>query len=60
MFDSYESPYGTNPPKFDWEERFYEALLGGRDPAKIISLRNGLSILASARLFRCQTKNGAR
>jgi hypothetical protein len=32
MFDSYESPYGTNPTKFDWEERFYEALLGGRDP----------------------------
>jgi hypothetical protein len=32
MFDSYGSPYGTNPPKFDWEERFYEALLGGPDP----------------------------
>jgi len=22
----------TEPTKFDWEERFYEALLGGRDP----------------------------
>ena len=32
MFDSYELPYVTNPPKFDWEERFYEALLGGPDP----------------------------
>ena len=32
MFDSYESPYVTNPPKFDWEERFYETLFGGRDP----------------------------
>ena len=32
MFDSYESPYVTNPPKFDREEWSYEALLGGRDP----------------------------
>ena len=32
MFDSYELPYVTNPPKFDWEERFYQALLGGQDP----------------------------
>jgi hypothetical protein len=32
MFDSYELPHAAHPRKFHWEEQFYEALLGGRDP----------------------------
>ncbi|MGA7221574.1 MAG: hypothetical protein WBX16_01850 [Candidatus Acidiferrales bacterium] len=32
MFDSYELPHVTHREKFNWEEQFYEALLGGRDP----------------------------
>jgi hypothetical protein len=32
MFDSYELPRLTHRPKFNWQERFYEALLDGRDP----------------------------
>jgi len=32
MFDSYESPHASQRQKFNWEERFYEALLCGRDP----------------------------
>jgi hypothetical protein len=32
MFDSYELPHVTHRQKFNWEEQFYEALFGGRDP----------------------------
>ena len=32
MFDSYELPHLTHRQKFNWEEQFYDALLGGRDP----------------------------
>lgn len=32
MFDSYELPHVSRRQKFNWEDRFYEALLGGRDP----------------------------
>jgi hypothetical protein len=32
MFHSYESSQFRNPPKLNWEERFYKALLGGPDP----------------------------
>ncbi len=44
MFDSYELLHVTHREKFNWEEQFYEALLGGRDPAKIVSLRNRLRL----------------
>jgi hypothetical protein len=32
MFDSYALPRLTHRPEFHWQERFYEALLDGRDP----------------------------
>ena len=32
MFDSYELPRVTHPQKFNWQARFYEALLDGQDP----------------------------
>jgi hypothetical protein len=32
MFDSYELPRVTHGQKFNWQARFYEALLDGHDP----------------------------
>jgi hypothetical protein len=32
VFDSYELPHANERQKFNWEERFYEALLGEPNP----------------------------